>query len=142
MNKKKKPNRPRPIVSVWSHLRENWRLCVIVAVIIVSSAGSTHLYLAALHAQKATASWPSAEAKISKSQVSRIPAPPPNNSTITAVLDLTYKVDGTPVNSRYTRTWSTSQKKDYEDLLAEGKTISVKYSPIDPTSVSLHPIGP
>lgn len=142
MPTKKKPKTRKSAPTIWQHLKENWRLYMIVSVIVGSLAGSSHLYHNALAAQKAVASWPSAEAEILKSQVTQYPAPPPSAHAITAVLEISYQLDGKPVNTRYSKTWTTSQDIDFSDTLAEGKSIKIKHSPIDPTSISLNPLGP
>lgn len=137
-NKKKIKNPP----SCWEHVKENWRLYLIVAVVVVSLASSSHLYQSALAAQKSVANWPTAEAEIISSEIDQAHAPPPNKFTITAVVELSYKVDGKTIEARYARTWATSKDLDYKELLKKGNRVNVKYSPIDTTSVSLSPLGP
>lgn len=126
----------------WDHAKENWRLYVIVAVVLGSLVLSGNAYQVALNKSKAIASWPSTSGKIESSQVSVNPAPPPNKFTVTVALDIAYSVAGRPLETRYVKTWSTSKDYDYEKLLAQGKIVNLKYSPSDPSAVSLDPIAP
>jgi hypothetical protein len=126
----------------WKDVAENWRLYLILTVIVVSLAGSSYLYHFALANQKSVELWPTTQAEIKESEVTRRPASPPNLHTMSASLTLLYQVDGKPITARYFRTWSTSDDRDFENILSEGKTLDIKYSPRDTTTVSLAPLAP
>ncbi len=111
------------------------------AVVFVSLVGSAYLYTEAVAAQKDVSGWPSADALIESSRVTQYPAPKAAGDFVQVELRLSYKVDGKTVISNYANKVISSRRVDYREMLSEGNTVSIKYSPRDTSIASLAPLG-
>jgi hypothetical protein len=108
--------------------------CVLGVIALIQGLRSAH--------RLEVSSWPSVQATIIESDVHQFSRASETRVgwRVAADLRLSYAVSGTRHEARYTRVWTPAIVRDFPELLREGRTVDIRYSPEDPTRVSLHPL--